>query len=124
MGSREIADLMESRHEDARRSIERLADRVVITLPPMAEVSNTGPGPRLVKEYRVCRRDSYIVVAQLSPELTARLVDRWQLAKEGGLKLASVCSVVNALVKNGKLQVVGTKTNPETGMQNELVRLA
>ena len=28
--------------------------------------------------YQVGKRDSYIVVAQLSPEFTARLVDRWQ----------------------------------------------
>lgn len=62
------------------------------------------------------------VVARLLCD--GRKLTREELAKEGGLKLASVCSVVNALVKNGKLQVVGTKTNPETGMQNELVRLA
>ena len=31
-----------------------------------------------VSEYRVCKRDSYIIVAQLSTEFTARLVDRWQ----------------------------------------------
>jgi phage regulator Rha-like protein len=28
--------------------------------------------------YVVNKRDSYVVVAQLSPEFTARLVDRWQ----------------------------------------------
>ncbi len=30
------------------------------------------------QEYRVGKRDSYVIVAQLSPEFTARLVDRWQ----------------------------------------------
>jgi phage regulator Rha-like protein len=29
-------------------------------------------------EYHVNQRDSYVIVAQLSPEFTARLVDRWQ----------------------------------------------
>ncbi|WP_247537465.1 hypothetical protein [Ralstonia pseudosolanacearum] len=53
-----------------------------------------------------------------------RKMTREEIAKEGGLKLASVCSVVNALVKAGKLQVAGTKRNPETGLQNELVALA
>lgn len=30
-----------------------------------------------VSEYRIGKRDSYVIVAQLSPELTARLVDCW-----------------------------------------------
>jgi phage regulator Rha-like protein len=78
MSSREIAELLGSRHDDVKRSIERLAERGVITLPPLAEVSNPGLGPRTIKEYRVGKRDSYVIVAQLSPEFTARLVDRWQ----------------------------------------------
>lgn len=78
MSSREIADLVESRHDDVKRSIERLAERGVITLPPLAEVSNDGHGPKTVSVYQVGKRDSYVIVAQLSPEFTARLVDRWQ----------------------------------------------
>ena len=82
MSSREIADMVGSRHDDTKRSIERLANQGVITLPPMAEVSNAGPGPKMVSVYLFAgekgKRDSIIVVAQLSPEFTARLVDRWQ----------------------------------------------
>jgi phage antirepressor YoqD-like protein len=44
----------------------------------LAEVSNAGPGPRTITEFRIGKRDSYVIVAQLSPEFTARLVDRWQ----------------------------------------------
>ena len=87
MTSLEIADLVESNHADVRRSIERLAASLdskgnpktpVITLQPMAEVSNPGPGPKMINIYRLSKRDSLIVVAQLCPEFTARLVDRWQ----------------------------------------------
>lgn len=78
MTSLEIAELVNSNHADVRRSMERLAERGVITLPPLAEVSNPGPGPRSITVYQVCKRDSYVIVAQLSPEFTARLVDRWQ----------------------------------------------
>ncbi|CAH0444308.1 hypothetical protein LMG10661_00787 [Ralstonia syzygii subsp. syzygii] len=53
-----------------------------------------------------------------------RKLTREELSQEGGLKLASVCSVVNTLIADGKVKVVGTKTNPETGMQNQLVSLA
>jgi phage antirepressor YoqD-like protein len=78
MTSREIADLVNSNHADVRRSIERLADRGVITLPPLAEVPNDGFGPKTISVYLIGKRDSYVIVAQLSPEFTARLVDRWQ----------------------------------------------
>lgn len=76
MSSQEIADLLETRHDSVKRTIKRLAKKGVIQLPPMVEVSNhLGQG---VEEYQVGKRDSYVVVAQLSPEFTARVVDRWQ----------------------------------------------
>jgi phage antirepressor YoqD-like protein len=78
MNSRDIAELVESRHDDVKRSIERLAQRGVITLPPLAEVSNHGAGPKAITVYEIAKRDTYVIVAQLSPEFTARLVDRWQ----------------------------------------------
>ncbi len=80
MTSREIADLVGSRHDKVRQSIERLAERGTIQLPPLGEVKNHLG--QTVMEYVFSgeqgKRDSYIVVAQLSPEFTARLVDRWQ----------------------------------------------
>ncbi|KVE50397.1 phage antirepressor KilAC domain-containing protein [Burkholderia vietnamiensis] len=76
MSSREIADLVESRHDSVKRTVERLADRGVIDLPPLVEYLD-GLG-RKAAEYQIGKRDSYVIVAQLSPEFTARLVDRWQ----------------------------------------------
>lgn len=76
MSSREIADLVESRHDKVKQSIERLAKRGVIDIPPLGEyLDSLG---RKATEYKLVKRDSYIVVAQLCPEFTARLVDRWQ----------------------------------------------
>ena len=82
MTSLEISRLVESNHADVRRSIERLSTRGVITLPPTAEVSNDGPGPKTISVYSLCKRDSLIVVAQICPEFTARVVDRWQELEE------------------------------------------
>ena len=76
MSSREIADLVESRHDSVKRTIERLQDKGLIQLTPMVEVKNRLG--QVVTEYQLIKRDSYVVVAQLSPEFTARLVDRWQ----------------------------------------------
>ncbi|KHQ51090.1 phage antirepressor KilAC domain-containing protein [Mameliella alba] len=80
MSSREIAELLEKRHDDVKRSIKRLAERGVIVRPPMADEQDADAmgRNRTTSVYHLEKRDTYIVVAQLSPEFTARLVDRWQ----------------------------------------------
>lgn len=81
MSSREIAELVASRHDKVKQSIERLAERGAIALPPLGEyLDSLG---RKASEYRIGKRDSYVIVAQLSPEFTARLVDRWQELEAG-----------------------------------------
>lgn len=86
MSSREIADLVGKRHDKVKQSIERLsiakrgADQAPIDLPPMGEYLDSlgRPAAEYVFSGEKGKRDSIIVVAQLSPEYTARLVDRWQ----------------------------------------------
>ncbi len=80
MSSQEISDLVGSRHDNVRTTIQRLAARHVIQLPAMQEVPNhLGQG---VATYLFSgakgKRDSLVVVAQLSPEFTGAIVDRWQ----------------------------------------------
>ena len=84
MSSREIAELLESSHDKVKQSIERLAARGVIVQPPMGDEQDMDALGRLrtISVYRLEKRDSIIVVAQLSPEFTARLVDRWQELEE------------------------------------------
>lgn len=78
--SAEIAELVGSRHDHVKTSIERLANQGVITFPASREKPSTGgrPGSEYVFTGEQGKRDSIVVVAQLSPEFTARLVDRWQ----------------------------------------------
>lgn len=78
MSSREIADLLESRHDSVKRSIERLSSQGIIRFTPTVGTSHDGAGARPVEVYLLEKRDTYIVVAQISPKFTARLVDRWQ----------------------------------------------
>jgi len=79
MSSLEIAALVGSRHDSVKRTIERLADSGAITLPPMVEKPTAGrPTTVYLFEGGRGKRDSIVVVAQLSPEFTANLVDRWQ----------------------------------------------
>jgi phage regulator Rha-like protein len=84
MTSLEIADLVETRHDNVRTSIERLAEKSIIQLPSLQIVENKQSlsANNKTKAYIFTgdqgKRDSIVVVAQLSPEFTARLVDRWQ----------------------------------------------
>ncbi len=76
MSSREIAELLGTRHDSVKRTVERLVERGVVGVPPLVEYHDTLG--RKAREYRLDKRSSLIVVAQLSPEFTARVVDRWQ----------------------------------------------
>lgn len=84
INSLEISELVQSRPDKVKQSIERLAEKGVITLPPMVETSflNSIGRKQNTTVYKFTgeqgKRDSIIVVAQLCPEFTARLVDRWQ----------------------------------------------
>lgn len=95
MTSREIAELVESRHDKVKQSIERLVERGVISQPPMGDGGKAGNGV-VESLYFVNKRDSYIVVAQLCPEFTARLVDRWQ-ELEGQTAIAIPKTMAQAL---------------------------
>lgn len=78
MTSMDIAELIGNRHDKVKQSIERLVKRGVITSPPMGEKPTAGRSATFfVFSGEMGKRDSIIVVAQLSPEFTARLVDRW-----------------------------------------------
>ncbi|HCP9901790.1 TPA: Rha family transcriptional regulator [Salmonella enterica] len=89
MTHKEIAELVDSRPSDVKRSIERLVERDIIRKPPTAFIERINNLGHTVKDevYRFegeqGRRDSIVVVAQLCPEFTALIVDRWQeLEKE------------------------------------------
>ncbi|MED0206430.1 phage antirepressor KilAC domain-containing protein [Escherichia marmotae] len=93
MTSIEIAELVGSRHDKVKQSIERLAARGVIRNPPMVvfeKINNLGllrGVEAYVFESEQGKRDSIIVVAQLSPEFTARLVDRWRELEEAAVNI-------------------------------------
>lgn len=82
MNSIEISELVCKRHDNVKRTIETLANNGVIRLPQIEvfeKINNLGllrGVDAYVFEGEQGKRDSIIVVAQLCPEFTARLVDR------------------------------------------------
>ncbi|EIM5531715.1 Rha family transcriptional regulator [Salmonella enterica subsp. enterica serovar Benin] len=100
MSSLEIAEMVGSRHDSVKRTIERLADSEIIQLPPMVKVENkqSNSPNRFVEVYNFegdsGKRDSIIVVAQLYPEFTARLVDRWRELEEERARHKSQAEII------------------------------
>ncbi|EFL0894044.1 Rha family transcriptional regulator [Escherichia coli] len=103
MTSVEISELVGSRHDKVKQSIERLAERGIIQLPPMGISENinglglTQKSKHYLFEGERGKRDSIIVVAQLCPEFTARLVDRWRELEEQIRKPMSQIEMVAAM---------------------------
>lgn len=77
MSSREIAELVEKRHDNVKRTIEALIEKAVISHPQIEDGQKSANGV-VEKLFMLNKRDSLIVVAQLCPEFTAKIVDRWQ----------------------------------------------
>lgn len=82
MSGREIAELTGVRHDNVKRTIEAIAAKGIMRLPQIEEVSNPGLGPAKIAVYNLDKRSSLIVVAQLCPEFTARLIDRWAFLEQ------------------------------------------
>ncbi|WP_369788295.1 phage antirepressor KilAC domain-containing protein [Rouxiella sp. WC2420] len=79
MSSLEIAALVSKRHDNVKRTIETLVEKGVVTSPQIEEKATAGrPVVYYLFKGEQGKRDSIVVVAQLSPEFTAKLVDRWQ----------------------------------------------
>ncbi|HAK0558201.1 TPA: Rha family transcriptional regulator [Salmonella enterica subsp. enterica] len=103
MTSIEIAELVGSRPDSVKRTIETLAKKGIIQFPQTVEIENKQSlGPRrfssaYVFEGERGKRDSIIVVAQLCPEFTARLVDRWRELEEQIRKPMSEIEMVAAM---------------------------
>lgn len=85
MSSQEIADMTGKRHDNVKRTIETIAAKGVIQLPQIEGVRNHLG--QAVEQYLFAgekgKRDSLVVVAQLSPEFTGAIVDRWQELEQG-----------------------------------------
>lgn len=83
MSSDSIAKLLNKTDGNVRRTMQTLEDKGLISITQfekLGEINGLGYQSKKII-YHVNERDSYIVVAQLSPEFTAFLVDEWQSRK-------------------------------------------
>ena len=76
MSSREIAELVEARHNDVVATIERLFSKGL--LRSSRETRREATGGRPLDVYDLTERDTHMVVSGYSDEHRARVIDRWQ----------------------------------------------
>jgi len=81
MSSLEMAELTGKRHDSVKRTIETLVGKGVIALPPLADGPKSANGV-IEKQYLVGKRESYVVIAQLSPAHIGASVDFWGRTKD------------------------------------------
>ena len=91
MNSQEVTDYLNDwydgnrfiRHDNVKRTIERLCESNILRLPPMEDIEYINNlGAKCIKSVYVFsgergRKDCITLVAQLSPEHTALIVERW-----------------------------------------------
>lgn len=76
MSSREIAELVEARHNDVIATIERLFSKGLLRSSRKTRRESTGGRP--IEVYDLIERDTHMVVSGYSDEHRARVIDRWQ----------------------------------------------
>lgn len=84
MSSREIAELTGKRHDNVMRTIRDLISDQILT--PQFEESTFEHAGNSYKQFLLNKRDSLVVVARLSPEFTAVVIDRWQELESQAIK--------------------------------------
>ena len=78
MTCKDMSVLFDKRHDSVKRTIKTLVSRGVIELPHSVVIPTaTKPVEIFVFKGNQGKRDSLIVAAQISPEFTASIVDRW-----------------------------------------------
>lgn len=77
MSSREIAKLTAKQHSKVMRTIDDLINKGIAKMATLSSERNEQNGQEY-NVYLLDKRDSLVLVARLSPEFTAAIVDRWQ----------------------------------------------
>lgn len=77
MTSREIADLCGKRHDNTVLVIKDLIERGLLKNTTPQQYTHEQNGQQYI-QFLSDQRDSLVIVARLSPEFTAAVIDRWQ----------------------------------------------
>jgi len=79
MCTRDISALTDKPHKSVLRVFRDLMEKNLVAQIVPLKFEYKG---QFFDYYELCKRDSFVLVARLSPEFTAKLVDRWQELEE------------------------------------------
>ena len=121
MNSQEIADLVQARHDNVKRTVERLVESGVIQLPPTEGVKNHlgQTVSNYVFEGDQGERDTTIIVAQLSPLFLGHLVDQWRFLKQQLLESVRPSYMIEDPVERAKKWI--EETTAKQAIETKLV---
>lgn len=121
MSSREIAEITHKEHKNVLRVIRDLIEQnLVAQIEPLKfEYRN-----QWFDYYELNKRDTFVVVARLSPEFTAAVVDRWQ-ALENQQKPTTLIpqSFSEALMLSAQLQAEKERNAPKVAFVDHYVEV-
>ena len=115
MSSLQISQLVNQRHDNVKRTIDRLVDQSVIALPQIEDVQEVKGNSRTYNTQTYVfsgeqgKLDSITVVAQLCPHFTAMIVKRWQELEH----LVSSTEYEKILQQNKDLKLELLKARPQ-----------
>jgi phage regulator Rha-like protein len=77
MSTREIAELTGKQHSKVMKTVRDLMDKGIAKSATLSDKVNE-QNKQIYFQYELDKRDSLVLVARLSPEFTAAVIDRWQ----------------------------------------------
>ncbi len=104
MTSQEIADLVQSRHDNVKSSIEYLVSKGTIQCPVEKVIKNFQNRDIKVYEFEgeQGKRDCMIIVAQLSPQFLGTVVDRWMYLEKQVLEMVKPSYMIEDPIERAK----------------------
>ena len=121
MSSREIAEITYKEHKNVLRVIRDLIEQnLVAQIEPLKfEYRN-----QWFDYYELNKRDTFVVVARLSPEFTAAVVDRWQALENRQKPTALIPqSFSEALMLAAQLQAEKERNAPKVAFVDHYVEV-
>ncbi|ABQ99275.1 phage antirepressor KilAC domain-containing protein [Haemophilus influenzae] len=121
MSSREIAEITHKEHKNVLRVIRDLIEQnLVAQIEPLKfEYRN-----QWFDYYELNKRDTFVVVARLSPEFTAAVVDRWQALENQQKPTALIPqSFSEALMLSAQLQAEKERNAPKVAFVDHYVEV-
>ncbi|PRJ33019.1 Phage antirepressor protein KilAC domain protein [Haemophilus influenzae] len=121
MSSREIAEITHKEHKNVLRVIRDLIEQnLVAQIEPLKfEYRN-----QWFDYYELNKRDTFVVVARLSPEFTAAVVDRWQALENQQKPTALIPqSFSKALMLAAQLQAEKERNAPKVAFVDHYVEV-